>query len=33
MKTKHDFALYLIIAIGLYLCHAELVAWLDRGLV
>ena len=33
MKQKHDWALYLLIAVGLYLCHGALIDWLDRGLV
>jgi len=33
MKSKHDWVLYFIIAIGMYLCHGALIDWRDRGLI
>jgi hypothetical protein len=33
MKTKHDWVLYLIIAVGIYLCHGALIQWLDKGMI
>lgn len=32
MKKSHDWVLYFLIAIGIYLCHSALIDWLDRGL-